>query len=299
MKEERRKKVVQKKNLNHRSAQFQNDLDDHLEIAEEEGESEPILENMIADAFMIECEGCKQILHTDTFFRHASKAQKCKEVYGERLEIMKKEKRKKVRKLSNQKNKTSIQEYKSKYNENNKESSSKQKSQRFQQNLSKEKDIKADEYIGKSLRIRNDRLERRIEKLINEWKECRDQDIKQLRTSDAMFMDDQLSLELFDMKEKVKETVKIFERKLENTIDEWQFRDKKKYNLDLEKLFDEWKIYARKTDNSFRSIEKATGKDLTCYQCIISERKCYPKCESANDDPTNKIQKFIPYDIEI
>ena len=299
MKEERRKKVVQKKNLNYSSAQFQNDLDDHLEAAEEEGESEPILDNMIADAFMIECEGCKQILHTDTFFRHASKAQKCKEVYGERLEIMKKEKRKNVRKLSNQKNKTSTQEYQSKYYVKNKDSISKQKSQRFQQNLSKEKDIKKDEYDSKSLLLRNDRLERRIEKLINAWKDCRDQDVKQLRKSDAMFMDDALSLKMFDMSEKVKQTVKIFEKKLDNTIDEWKLRDKKKYNLDLEKLLDEWKIYARKTDNSFRSIEKATGKDLTCYQCIISERKCYPKCESANDDLTNKIQKFIPYDIEI
>ena len=299
MKEERRKKVVQKKNLNHSRAQFQNDLDDHLEAAEEEGESEPILDNMIADAFMIECEGCKQILHTDTFFRHASKAQKCKEVYGERLEIMKKEKRKNVRKLSNQKNKTSTQEYQSKYYVKNKDSISKQKSQRFQQNLSKEKDIKKDEYDSKSLLVRNDRLERRIEKLINAWKDCRDQDVKQLRKSDAMFMDDALSLKMFDMSEKVKQTVKIFEKKLDNTIDEWKLRDKKKYNLDLEKLLDEWKIYARKTDNSFKNIEKATGKDLTCYQCIISERKCYPKCESANDDPTNKIQKFIPYDIEI
>ena len=299
MKEERRKKVVQKKNLNYSSAQFQNDLDDHLEAAEEEGESEPILDNMIADAFMIECEGCKQILHTDTFFRHASKAQKCKEVYGERLEIMKKEKRKNVRKLSNQKNKTSAQEYQSKYYVKNKDSISKQKSQRFQQNLSKEKDIKKDEYDSKSLLLRNDRLERRIEKLINAWKDCRDQDVKQLRKSDAMFMDDALSLKMFDMSEKVKQTVKIFEKKLDNTIDEWKLRDKKKYNLDLEKLLDEWKIYARKTDNSFKNIEKATGKDLTCYQCIISERKCYPKCESANDDPTNKIQKFIPYDIEI
>lgn len=299
MKEERRKKVVQKKNLNYSSAQFQNDLDDHLEAAEEEGESEPILDNMIADAFMIECEGCKQILHTDTFFRHASKAQKCKEVYGERLEIMKKEKRKNVRKLSNQKNKTSAQEYQSKYYVKNKDSISKQKSQRFQQNLSKEKDIKKDEYDSKSLLLRNDRLERRIEKLINAWKDCRDQDVKQLRKSDAMFMDDALSLKMFDMSEKVKQTVKIFEKKLDNTIDEWKLRDKKKYNLDLEKLLDEWKIYARKTDNSFKNIEKATGKDLTCYQCIISERKCYPKCESANDNSTNKIQKFIPYDIEI
>ena len=299
MKEERRKKVVQKKNLNYSSAQFQNDLDDHLEAAEEEGESEPILDNMIADAFMIECEGCKQILHTDTFFRHASKAQKCKEVYGERLEIMKKEKRKNVRKLSNQKNKTSTQEYQSKYYVKNKDSISKQKSQRFQQNLSKEKDIKKDEYDSKSLLLRNDRLERRIEKLINAWKDCRDQDVKQLRKSDAMFMDDALSLKMFDMSEKVKQTVKIFEKKLDNTIDEWKLRDKKKYNLDLEKLLDEWKIYARKTDNSFKNIEKATGKDLTCYQCIISERKCYPKCESANDNSTNKIQKFIPYDIEI
>ena len=299
MKEERRKKVVQKKNLNYSSAQFQNDLDDHLEAAEEEGESEPILDNMIADAFMIECEGCKQILHTDTFFRHASKAQKCKEVYGERLEIMKKEKRKNVRKLSNQKNKTSTQEHQSKYYVKNKDSISKQKSQRFQQNLSKEKDIKKDEYDSKSLLLRNDRLERRIEKLINAWKDCRDQDVKQLRKSDAMFMDDALSLKMFDMSEKVKQTVKIFEKKLDNTIDEWKLRDKKKYNLDLEKLLDEWKIYARKTDNSFKNIEKATGKDLTCYQCIISERKCYPKCESANDNSTNKIQKFIPYDIEI
>ena len=114
-----------------------------------------------------------------------------------------------------------------------------------------------------------------------------------------MFMDDALSLKMFDMSEKVKQTVKIFEKKLDNTIDEWKLRDKKKYNLDLEKLLDEWKIYARKTDNSFKNIEKATGKDLTCYQCIISERKCYPKCESANDNSTNKIQKFIPYDIEI
>ena len=58
-------------------------------MCEDEGES---LDDLINDGFMIKCEGCDQILKTNTFFKHASHSQKCKAVYGERLEVMKKEK---------------------------------------------------------------------------------------------------------------------------------------------------------------------------------------------------------------
>ena len=296
MRKERRKEAVRKGTQALRNIQFENDLDDQLEAGEEEGQT---LDDLIENGYMIKCEGCNQILKTDTFFKHASQAQKCKKVYGERLEVMKKEKRKKVRQLSEKKNKVPIQEFQAKYYVKNKELVGKQKSQKFQENLSKEKDIEKAEDFDNWLLRRNYDLERRIKKIIIAWKDCRDQDVKQLRKSDAMFMDDSLSLEVFNMKEKINQTVKEYETKLENTIDEWKLRDRKKYNLNLEKLFDEWKMYARNIDNSFKGIEKATGKNLTCYQCIISGRHCYPRCESTIDETDNKIQKLKPYDLEI
>ena len=95
MREERKKESDRKRKQHDRSIGFKMTLEDHLEVFKEEGES---LDDNIENGFMIKCEGCNLIFNTDTFFKHASHAKKCKEVYGERLEIMKKEKRKKNQK---------------------------------------------------------------------------------------------------------------------------------------------------------------------------------------------------------
>ena len=289
MRKARREEVV-KKGI---QAKFENELDIQVDVCEENGKT---LDDLLEDGYMIKCEGCNQILQTNTFFRHASKAQKCKNVYGERLEIMKKEKRKKVRQLSQKKNKAHTQKYQAKYqptyHAKNKELVSKQKSQKFQENLSAEKEIRGDEYFNNRLLTKNDDLEKRIKRIINAWKDCRGQDVKEFRKSDAMLKNDRIPLEIFNMNERVTQTVKQYESKLMNTIDEWKSRDRKKYNVELEQLFNEWKIYSRKTDDSFKDIEKATGKNLTCNRCIIRETQCYPKCESTIDEKDNKIQKL-------
>ena len=296
MREERKKESDRKRKQHDRSIGFKMTLEDHLEVFKEEGES---LDDNIENGFMIKCEGCNLIFNTDTFFKHASHAKKCKEVYGERLEIMKKEKRKKIRKISEQKNKASIQEYQSKYHAKKKDSIHNQKSQKFQDHLSKQKVLKQDKRVNKIHRERNEDVEKTIRKLINSWKECRENDVKELKKSDTLLNNATLPLEIFNMNEKVKETVTQYESKLENTIDEWRLRDRKKYNLALEQLFVEWKMHAKKIDHSFRDLEKATAKNLTCYQCIISETKCYPKCESNIHEQDYKIQKLMPYDFEI
>ena len=212
---------------------------------------------------------------------------------------MKKEKRRKIRQISHNKNKEKNNQINKEYQAKNKESIGKRKSEKFQENLAKEKEIREDKFINNGLGNRNYTLEKKLRKIINEWKNCRGQDVKEFRKSDAMLKNSAISLEIVNMNEKVNETTKQYETKLENTIDEWKFRDERKYNLDLEQLFDEWKMYAKKMDHSFKDIEKAIGKNLTCYQCIIRHFKCYPKCESTIDEKDDKIQKLTPYELEI
>ena len=80
------------------------------------------------------------------------------------------------------------------------------------------------------------------------------------------------------MSQKVDQTVKKFENKLKQVEDEWKLRDGRKYNTVLEKLLEEWKLDARKADNSFKDNEKVLQKYLTCYECIIRGSNCFPKC---------------------
>ena len=293
MREERRKEVSQKKNQTILSFQHQDVLQEVEEMCEE-GES---LDDLINDGFMIKCEGCDQILKTNTFFKHASHSQKCKAVYGERLEMMKKEKRRKIRQISHNKNKEKNKQIVKEYQSKNKESIGKRRAKKFLENSAKEKEIREDERISSGLNNRNITLDRTLKKLISKWKDCRCQDVKEFRKSDAMLKNNAISIEIANMNQKVNETAKQYETKLENTIEE--SRDRRKLNLDLQQIFEDWKMYAKKTDHSFKDIEKATGRNLTCYQCIIRNFNCYPKCESTIDEKDDKIQKLIPYELEI
>ena len=293
MREERRKEVSQKKNQTILSFQHQDVLQEVEEMCEE-GES---LDDLINDGFMIKCEGCDQILKTNTFFKHASHSQKCKAVYGERLEMMKKEKRRKIRQISHNKNKEKNKQIVKEYQSKNKESIGKRRAKKFLENSAKEKEIREDERISSGLNNRNITLDRTLKKLISKWKDCRCQDVKEFRKSDAMLKNNAISIEIANMNQKVNETAKQYETKLENTIEE--SRDRRKLNLDLQQIFEDWKMYAKKTDHSFKDIEKATGRNLTCYQCIIRNFNCYPKCESTIDEKDDRIQKLIPYELEI
>ena len=293
MREERRKEVSQKKNQTILSFQHQDVLQEVEEMCEE-GES---LDDLINDGFMIKCEGCDQILKTNTFFKHASHSQKCKAVYGERLEMMKKEKRRKIRQISHNKNKEKNKQIVKEYQSKNKESIGKRRAKKFLENSAKEKEIREDERISSRLNNRNITLDRTLKKLISKWKDCRCQDVKEFRKSDAMLKNNAISIEIANMNQKVNETAKQYETKLENTIEE--SRDRRKLNLDLQQIFEDWKMYAKKTDHSFKDIEKATGRNLTCYQCIIRNFNCYPKCESTIDEKDDRIQKLIPYELEI
>ena len=93
-----------------------------------------------------------------------------------------------------------------------------------------------------------------------------------------MLKGDNISLQIFSMNEKVDQTVKKFQNKLKETEKEWELRDGRKYNDTLEKLLEEWKKDARKADHLFKETEKAIGKNLTCYECIIRGSNCFPKC---------------------
>ena len=133
MRNERRNEVERRKNQSYRP--YNRDLKDATKEAKEK---DCTLEEMIEDDYMIKCEGCNQLLHTDTFFRHASRAKRCKEAYGPRLEAMKKEKRRDVKAFSYKKNQAKSKDYYLK----NKEKISEQKKERFQENKLKKKEAK-------------------------------------------------------------------------------------------------------------------------------------------------------------
>ena len=106
-----------------------------LNAMDEAKEKGGTLKDMIKDGYMIKCEGCGQLLHNDTFFKHASHSKKCKEAYGPRLEIMKKEKRKEVKSFSYKKNKEKSDEYYQK----NKMDIAEKKKQRLEESKVKER----------------------------------------------------------------------------------------------------------------------------------------------------------------
>ena len=133
MRNERRNEVERRKNQSYRP--YNRDLKDATKEAKEK---DCTLEEMIEDDYMIKCEGCNQLLHTDTFFRHASRAKRCKEAYGPRLEAMQKEKRRDVKAFSYKKNQAKSKDYYLK----NKEKISEQKKERFQENKLKKKEAK-------------------------------------------------------------------------------------------------------------------------------------------------------------
>ena len=290
MRDERKKEVGRKKVQKFRSLQHETNLKDEEEACETDGGS---LNDLIDDGYMIKCEGCNQILQTDTFFKHASHAQKCKAVYGERLEIMKTEKRKKVQQISFEKNHEKNKEKQQDYYVKNKASVRKKRSSTFQENSIKEDIIKKEKMLNTALRENNDRLESKIGKLINAWKQCRGMDVKEFTKKYDTVKDADICSKILSMKEKVDKTVKQFQNKLKNSEVEWQLRDRKKYNLVLEELIEEWMMYARKVDHSFKELEKASGKKLTCYQCIVTGSNCYPKCKNGFDD-----EKLKPYEFE-
>ena len=290
MRDERKKEVVRKKNQTFRSLQYESELEDEKIACEQDGRS---LNDLIENGYMIKCEGCGQILQTDTFFKHASHAQKCKAVYGERLEIMKKEKRKKVQKLSYEKNHEKNKEKLQDYHVKNKESILKRKSTTFKENSTKEDMIKKDKSYDTVLLLNNHTLESKIEKLIDAWKDCRGKDLKEFNKKYDSVKDAEICLEIFCMKEKVDKTVEQFQNKLKNSKVEWHLRDRKKYNSVLEELREEWMMNARKVDHSFKELEKASGKKLTCYQCIVRGSNCYPKCQSSFNDEKLKPYEFL------
>ena len=85
---------------------------------------------------VIKCEGCDQTFFGGTFYKHVSHTKKCKDAYGARFELMKKENRRIIRSISYNKNSEKAR----KYHLDNKESRNSRKKQRY--NEDKEKELK-------------------------------------------------------------------------------------------------------------------------------------------------------------
>ena len=193
MRDDRQKEVQRKKQQNLSRIQHESNLEDIKAEFEEEGES---LEDLEEDGYLIKCEGCNQLLQTDTFFRHASRSKKCKAAYGERLEIMKIEKRKKVKQKNYRKHKVEYNEKSKNYSSKNKESIAETKRKTHLDNISKENAIKRQKKSDEYYITENYNLEKKIRRLITAWKNCRDQDIKQFRKNVNMLKDAKISLEI-------------------------------------------------------------------------------------------------------
>ena len=162
MRNERRNEVERRKNQSYRP--YNRDLKDATKEAKEK---DCTLEEMIEDDYMIKCEGCNQLLHTDTFFRHASRAKRCKEAYGPRLEAMKKEKRRDVKAFSYKKNQAKSKDYYLK----NKEKISEQKKERFQENKLKKKEAKEKKDRDFKLFDEYNELARKFTRQIYDWRD--------------------------------------------------------------------------------------------------------------------------------
>ena len=258
MKDERKIEVARKRNSS-------TDVHEAKKEAKEKGCTlEQALEDMIEDGYMIKCEGCEQFLHTDTFFKHASHSKRCKEVYGPRLEAMKKEKRREVKAFSYKRNQEKSKDYYIK----NKETISKQKKQKFQENKLQKKEAKEEKDRDFKLFDEYDQLARKFKKQIYDWRDCRHQDYK-----DA---NEETQSRIKTIISKVGDVSEEFYRKISKRWSELSGTDYDLQKRSAEKHFEDWKNQAKLLDDSLKAI---VDIELTCYHCFRNDN-CTPNCEN-------------------
>ena len=282
--DERRKEIQRKRDQYKLVAKNAGDVINAKKEAKEKGAT---LEDMIEDGYMIKCEGCGQLLHTDTFFKHASHSKKCKEAYGPRLEIMKKEKRKEVKSFSYKKNKEKSDDYYQK----NKMDIAEKKKQRLEESKVKEKEEKKQKSINDRLHKENDCYKRKIQDLIRDWRDSRLHDRKKF----SKIANPETKEMIQNMISKICDSDEEFRNKISKSF--WQFKGA----FDLQKQFvenhfEDWKKEAKLLDDSFKTI---VHEELTCFQCYKNEKNCTSNCEFPSDLSSNITKKVESPDIDM
>ena len=198
---------------------------------------------------VIKCEGCDQTFFGGTFYKHVSHTKKCKDAYGARFELMKKENRRIIRHMSYKKN----SEKAKKYHSDNKKSRNSRKKQIY--NEEKEEELKQKE-LKRAKEIEADKNQQRkssnefIRRQLTIWENCRTSDINKFKT---ICTNENLAPKIKDLSDKIQETVKEFELKINNlAIRVKDISSIKEINSFYKALGEEWRTHFEAVDVLFK-----------------------------------------------
>ena len=241
---------------------------------------------------VIKCEGCDQTFFGGTFYKHVSHARKCKDAYGARFELMKKENRRTIRRISYKKN----SEEAKKYHSDNKESRNSRKRQRY--NEEKEEELKQKE-LKRAKEIENEKNQQRkssdenIKRQLTIWKNCRTSDINKFK---SISINENLAPKIKNLSDKIQETVKEFEFKINNlAIRAKDISSMKEINSSYQALREEWRTHLEAVDVLFNDLAKSLATRTKCFSCTYMklEKGIYPclscsKITESNDSVKTK-----------
>ena len=190
----------------------------------------------------LKCEGCGENFLHDRFFKHVSHTKSCKEVYGDRFEAMKKEKRSFIDAMKNKRRKEKNQDKK------------------------KANEIFA---IWKS----------QIKLPVRLWKKIRLEDHEKFKAF-AGDEDDELNQMLKSMKAKVENHFQRHDVKIETAFDKKKVVREKdaKQTADEFKNFylngKKFRSECQEVEKEFEEIAKKLNDELSCFDCAVNFRQC-------------------------
>ena len=236
---------------------------------------------------VMKCEGCDQTFFGGTFYKHVSHTKKCKDAYGARFELMKKENRRIIRSISYNKNSEKAR----KYHSDNKEFRNSRKKQRY--NEDKEKELKQKE-LKRAKEIEKDKNQLRksgdenIKRQLTIWKNCRITDINKFK---SISINDNQTSQINDLSSKIQETVKEFELKSNNlAIRVKDISSIKEISSCYHALHEEWRSHLEAVDSIFNNLAMSLATRTKCFWCTYMklEKGIYP-CLSCSQITESKV----------
>ena len=271
------------------------DLALEQKIAEENGDN---WEQFHENGLILKCEGCDESYFTDTFFKHISHSKRCKEILGEeKFESMKKEKRKMVRHQNYKNNEVKYKEKAKIYHSKNKKTRNDRKKEKYneeRQEILKELEIKKKEEAVKSAIISRKHARDDFEKYSRHelalWKNCRNKDINKFEATNVR---EDLSTKISTLTFELNETVREFEKKIDNIVLSTKEMNEMKEIKSLHNNFrSEFRNHHTKVDNSFKEMAAILATRILCFQCIYMKSVGgLFECDGSGCDESSKSEK--------
>ena len=209
----------------------------------------------------LKCEGCGENFLLDNFLKHVSHKKPCKEVYGDRFDAMKREKKTVHKKMNNEKAKEKSQDKK-----------------------------KANEIISiwKS----------RIKLPVRLWKKIRLEDHEKFKAF-AGNEDNELNQMLKTMKAKVENHFEIHHEKIESALDKNKglSEEDAKQNVHELKTFyltdKKFRSECQEVDKEFEEIAKKLNDEFSCFDCAVIHHQCL-ECFKKSRQRERKLENKNP-----